>query len=78
MASEQKTIVCNTPSKIEAFRLLSIRGRLQLEVKTGIKFRVNQNNMIREILGVKTRSKIKLLEQFEEHLRKIGVLSAKS
>lgn len=63
----------DTPEGIEAFRLLQMRGRLQLEVK-GLRFRINTAQAIRREFGLKTRSKKKLLEEYEAILREKGVL----
>jgi hypothetical protein len=68
--------VFDTPDKIEAFRLLSIHGRLKLELK-GIKFRQTHRSStfahVRKEFGFKGRN-IAVFEQYENMLRKKGIL----
>lgn len=72
-------IIVDTPEGIEAFRLLAIRGRLELE-KSGLKFRPipghgSTHAYVKNTFGFKgTIASGKVLEQFEAHLREIGVL----
>ena len=62
------TGVIDTPEGIEMFRLLALKGALKL-VSVGLKVRnVNAAKMVREMLGVKTRDKKQLLEQYIEWL----------
>ena len=68
-------MIIDTPDGIEAFRLLSLRGRLQLETRTKMKFRMCCTHAIRDVIGSKTRNKKKLLFEFESWLREHGVLS---
>ena len=58
-----------TGDSINMFRALSLKGRLQLEVK-GIKFRLPTAPAVREMIGSSTRSKAKLLEELEEWIKK--------
>ena len=55
-----------TGDGIEFFRLLSLKGRLKLEVQTGMNFRMSCTQTIRDIIGSKTRSKKKLLAEYED------------
>lgn len=69
--------VVDTPEGIEAFRLLSIRGRLQLEVK-GLSFKRipghgSTTTYVKNTYGFKG-NKQKVLEQFEDKLRTEGIL----
>jgi len=62
----------DTPDQIEAFRLLSIRGRLKLEM-LGIKFRVSTFGYVRREFGFKgTRQKV--FNQYEAMLRERGII----
>jgi len=72
------TIVLDTPKDIEAFRLLSLRSQLKIQVVTGMTCRAPITNYIRDVLGVTTKNKKKLLEQFTAHLMKLGILNDKS
>lgn len=66
-------IVCDTPDAIEAYRLLSMRAALGLEVK-GLKHsRVSVYAMIKREFKLHG-SKESVAEQFAELLRKKGVL----
>jgi hypothetical protein len=66
--------VFDTPDKIEAFRLLSIRGRLQLELK-GIKFKGSKSTFsyVKQEFGFKGQN-VKVFEQYEAMLRERGIL----
>lgn len=72
--SHTGTIICDTPESIQAFRLLALRGRLQLEVK-GLRFRVPTAPAVRAACGSTQRSKVKLLEEYETWLRMKGILT---
>lgn len=61
-----------TPEGIEAFRLLAIKGRLELELK-GIRFRINTFPAIKREFGLKGRNQ-KVYEQYCEMLRDRGIL----
>ena len=67
-------MMIDTPAGIQAFRLLSLRGRLQLEIK-GLKFRIATCPIIKQEFGLKG-NKQRVLEQFEVILRERGILSA--
>jgi len=45
-------IVCDTPESINMFRLLSLRGRLQLEIRTGMKFRIPTGPAVKKMFGL--------------------------
>lgn len=68
-------VICDTPESIQAFRLLSLRGRLQLEVNTGLRFRVPTAPAVRAACGSTQRSKVKLLEEYETWLKTKGILT---
>ena len=60
-------IVCDTPESIEMFCLLSMRGRLRLEI-IGLKFRGRTTySIIKEKFGFRG-SKAKVLKLLEEHI----------
>ena len=44
-------IVCDTPEKIDFFRLLSLRGRLKLEIK-GLKFGIPTGPAVKKMFGL--------------------------
>jgi hypothetical protein len=66
-------IVCDTPEKIEAFRLLALRGALSLETK-GLKRRGRSVlSIIKAEFGLRGTSKT-VLPQYENILRQRGIL----
>jgi hypothetical protein len=66
-------IVCDTPEKIEAFRLLALKGALSLEVK-GLKRRGRSAlSIVKAEFGLKGTAKT-VLPQFEAILRERGIL----
>jgi hypothetical protein len=67
-------IVCDTPDKIFAFQLLSMRSALKLEI-LGLKFsRGSVAQQVRYLTGSRTRDKKKLLGEFETLLKFHGFL----
>lgn len=67
-------IVCDTPDKINAFRLLALKGALGLEVKGLRRSRgPSALSMVKREFGFKG-SAASVLEQFKAHLKEIGVL----
>lgn len=54
-----------TGDSIDLYAILAMKHRLGLEVK-GLRFRVNTAPAVRKLIGSKTRSKQKLLEEFEK------------
>ena len=71
-------MVFDTKEKIEAFRLLSLKGRLKFEVLCpGMRFKISTASVVRDILGSKTRSKAKLLQEFEQYLMDRNILIKK-
>lgn len=72
------TIVCDTPAKIEAYRLLSLKAMLSIEVKTGLKHsRGNPAEAIRQVMGSTTRIKKRLLDEYICYLTARGILIPK-
>jgi hypothetical protein len=75
----QNTVIADTPEKIQAFRLLALKGALKLETK-GLQMSrgVRASVMARDVLAKAGKpapaNKVKLLAAFESHLREIGVL----
>lgn len=62
----------DTPDQIEAFRLLSIRGRLKLEMR-GIRFRISTFGYVRREFGFKgTRQSV--YNQYEAMLKERGII----
>lgn len=72
MAGEEygvrRATVVDTPEGIELFRLLSMRGRLKLEM-TGLRFRVSTLKAVNRHLGSKCRTRAQALEVVEEHIK---------
>lgn len=67
------TIICDTPDKIDAFRLLALKGRLSLEVK-GLTCRGRSAySIVKDEFNLKG-SKAKVLAQFKEILTARGIL----
>lgn len=64
--------IIDTPEGIEAFRLLSIYGRLKLELK-GIRFRINTFPQVKREFGFKGRNQ-KVFEQYEAMLKDKGLI----
>ena len=64
--------VFERPDEIAAFRLLSLRGALELETK-GLRFRISRAEAVRKELGSTTRSKKKLLAEFNAYLAERGI-----
>lgn len=66
-------IIFDTPDKIQGYRMLALRSRLKLEAKIGMPFSSRgptTGNMVREVIGSKTRNRRKLLKEFNEWLKK--------
>jgi hypothetical protein len=67
-------VVIDTPEGIEAFRMLSIHGRMKLELKTGIGFRVPTFPAVKRELGlgmhVRNRS---ALAVWEDKMTQMGI-----
>jgi hypothetical protein len=65
--------IVDTPDGITAFRMLSIHGRLKLEMK-GIKFRISTFAAIRRELDMGPRApRQKVLEAWEAKMREHGL-----
>jgi len=75
----QNAIVIDTPEGIAAYRLLSIRSALKLEViglrmSRGFKASAVARDELKAAGKAAPANKAKLLEAFEAYLREIGVL----
>ena len=70
-------MVFDTPDGIETFRLLSIKGRLKLEIQTGLRWRIATAPIVRKIIGSTTKNKVKLLAEYEQYLRDRGIIVVK-
>ena len=64
-----KTIVCKTPESIAMFRLLSLKGRLKLEV-LGLRSRISTYAVIKREFGFKGNKKA-VLAQLEAYIEKL-------
>lgn len=77
--TQNGSVIADTPEKIEAFRLLALKGALKLETK-GLQMSRGRKAsvMVRDYLkskGQKTPSnKIELLGLFEQYLHANGIL----
>lgn len=72
-------LIADTPEKIAAFRLLSLKGALTLETKglqmsRGVKASVLVRDTLKAAGKPAPQNKVKLLEAYVAHLREIGVL----
>jgi len=76
MTDKDKVAILDTPEQIQTFGLKALYKKLEMEVKypDGPRWRQAPSVQVRQILGVKTRVKAKLLEQFKAHLIKEGIL----
>ena len=63
-------IVCKTPESIAMFRLLSLKGRLKLEVNTGLRFRIATLPVVKREFGFKG-SKKAVLAQLEAYIENL-------
>ena len=67
-------IVCDTPDKILAYQLLSMRSALKLEI-LGLKhWRGSVANRVRYLMSVNTRNKKELLAIYETFLKDNGYI----
>ena len=65
--SVDHVVVYDTPDSIKLFQLLSMKGRLKLEI-AGLRFHVPTGPAVRKMIGSSTRSKKKLLEELESYI----------
>ena len=68
---EGKMLVCDTPEKIRFFQLISLRGRLKLEIK-GMKFRGPSSTAtaVKKMFGLSVRCRnATALARLEEEIR---------
>ncbi len=67
-------VVLDKPNEIEAFQLLAIRGRLELEIK-GLRFKGRSTAaVVRERFNIRERTRAGVLRAFESQLRERGIL----
>jgi hypothetical protein len=67
------TQVFDTPEAINAFRMLSVHGRLKLEMK-GLRFRINTFSFVRRELGLPSRTpRTKVLAAWEQKMDELGI-----
>ncbi len=71
------TIICDTPEKINAFRLLALKGALKLETLGMKHSRGSVYAAIKKEFGLKG-SKTSVYNQFVEMLKRDGILVDKS
>lgn len=69
-------MILDKPSDIEAFRLLSIKGRLGLELK-GLRFRINTFAAVKREFGFKGNNQ-KVYDQYIAMLKERGILEVDS
>ena len=65
-----ETIICKTPESIAMFRLLSLKGRLKLEVNTGLRFRISTLPVVKREFGFKGNKKA-VLAQLEAYIESL-------
>lgn len=69
--TEHGTVICDTPESIQLFQLLSIKGRLKLEL-TGIKFHLNTvtavNRIFKQPFPAGKNGRRKALEFIQERI----------
>ena len=59
----------SNPADIEQARVLALRTALRIEVRTGLRHsRVTISNLAREVLGTRTRTKKKLLDELDRYI----------
>lgn len=68
-------IECDTPDKIKAFRMLSLRGSLKLQIVGMQRRGFSAFKIIKEETGLKARSAKELLPKYEDWLRAQGILT---
>ena len=57
------------PADIEQARVLTLRTALRIEVRTGLRHsRVTISNLVRDVLGTRTRTKKKLLDELDRYI----------
>ena len=71
-----ETIVCDTPDKINAFRLLALKGALYLETKGMSRRGRSAYSIVKQEFDLKG-TKLSVLAQFTEILQDKGILLAK-
>jgi hypothetical protein len=76
MKPSDQTIVCSGPEAVMAYRMLALRSALSLESK-GLKMSrgVSALKIVRSEFGIKSRTAIKALAEYEQYLRSIGMIS---
>ena len=62
-------IMCDTPEKIQLFRLLALKASLKVEIKTGMRRRGRSSYAIIKEEFAFTGGKKKVLQQFEDFLK---------
>lgn len=67
------SIIVDTPEGIRFFQLLSIRGRLQIEVDTGMNFsnRMSTLKAAKQLFGVKSNTKKGALKEINALIESI-------
>lgn len=68
-------LIADTPDKIEAFRLLALRGALKLEILGMRRNGRSAATIVKQEFGLKGNNK-SVLKQYEAILRERGILSA--
>lgn len=71
-------IICDTPETINAFQMLATRSALKLEILGLRHSRGSVAQLVRRLIGSKTKDKRALLAEFEEVLRNQGILQSRT
>lgn len=69
-----KKMIIDTPEKIQAFRLLTLKSMLKLEIAGMTKRGPSAFSIIKKEFGFKG-SKQAVLSQYMDHLRALGILA---
>jgi hypothetical protein len=63
--------VISTPEGIAYFQLLSIKGRLSIEINTGLKFRTSTLAAVNRMFGQSFRTKRQALRYIEDKINEM-------
>ena len=73
-ATTTKKMIIDTPEKIQAFRLLTLKSMLKLEIAGMTKRGPSAYSIIKKEFGFKG-NKQAVLSQYIDHLRALGILA---
>lgn len=70
--SDDDTIILDTPEQIAMFGLLAMRGRLHIEINTGVKFRQSSLTALQQAGITSKRTKKGALADLNAHIESLG------